>query len=246
MAAQGTRFRTLCEAIANDYAQADLLLRLPGFTPMPAFRRVEDVPLVVRMARTPRDAVRARFDIAPTAKVVVYNFGGQSPTWALRESFLPKGWVGIGAYRRCVHHQATLLASRRACCSALVSHNHRHRTVVTGMPRAAHAVAALVVVVTALDMPELPPNFIKPPTDSYTPDLIDAADVILGKVGYGTTSEAIAHHKPFVYVRRDFFNEQPFLGACAAAAAALCPVRRSQHTVPTHLTQHTVPTHCAA
>ena len=44
---QGGRFRVLCEEIANDYAKADLLLRLPGYTPMPAFRRVEDVPLVV-------------------------------------------------------------------------------------------------------------------------------------------------------------------------------------------------------
>ena len=31
-------------------------------------------------------------------------------------------------------------------------------------------------------------NFLKPPADVYTPDLIDAADVILGKVGYGTAS----------------------------------------------------------
>ena len=30
-------------------------------------------------------------------------------------------------------------------------------------------------------------------------------------MGYGTTSEAVAHNKPFVYIRRDFFNEQPFL-----------------------------------
>ena len=49
------------------------------------------------------------------------------------------------------------------------------------------------------------------PRDAYTPDLIEAADCILGKVGYGTTSEAIAHVKPFVHVRRDYFNEQAYL-----------------------------------
>ena len=109
---QGNRFRVLCEEIANDYARADLLLRLPGFTPMPAFRRVEDVPLVVRMSRTPRDEIRRHYGIAADAKVVIYNFGGQPSGWTLRESFLPPGWVCL--------------------------------------------------VCTALAVPELPPNFIKP------------------------------------------------------------------------------------
>lgn len=147
---QGVRFRGLCEQIANDYAKADLLLRLPGFTPMPAFRRVEDVPLVVRVARTPRDAIRAKYGIAPEMKVVIYNFGGQPAGWTLGKDFLPPGWVCL--------------------------------------------------VCTALSVPELPANFIKPGIDAYTPDLIDAADVMLGKIGYGTASEAVAHSKPFVWV----------------------------------------------
>jgi L-arabinokinase len=113
---QGVRFRSLCEQIANDYAKADVLLRLPGFTPMPAFRRVEDVPLVVRMARTPRDVIRQRYGIAPDAKVCIYNFGGQPTGWALSAAFLPPGWVCL--------------------------------------------------VCTALAVPELPPNFIKPPADA--------------------------------------------------------------------------------
>ena len=37
----------------------------------------------------------------------------------------------------------------------------------------------------------IPPNFIKPDRDAYIPDLINASDVLLGKLGYGTTSEAI-------------------------------------------------------
>lgn len=40
---------------------------------------------------------------------------------------------------------------------------------------------------------------------------IEAADCILGKIGYGAVSECLAHQKPFVFVRRDFFNEEPFL-----------------------------------
>ncbi|KAG7972931.1 hypothetical protein I3843_07G205400 [Carya illinoinensis] len=38
-----------------------------------------------------------------------------------------------------------------------------------------------------------------------------ASDCMLGKIGYGTVSEALAYKLPFVFVRRDYFNEEPFL-----------------------------------
>ena len=57
----------------------------------------------------------------------------------------------------------------------------------------------------------LPSNFILAPIDVYTPDVIVACDVVMGKIGYGTTSECLAHHRPMVFLRRDFFNEEPFL-----------------------------------
>lgn len=34
---------------------------------------------------------------------------------------------------------------------------------------------------------------------------------ISGKIGYGTVSEALAYKLPFIFVRRDYFNEEPFL-----------------------------------
>ena len=40
---------------------------------------------------------------------------------------------------------------------------------------------------------------------------IGAATCILGKIGYGSVSESLVHGKPFIFVRRDFFNEEPFL-----------------------------------
>ncbi|KAI5062302.1 hypothetical protein GOP47_0022841 [Adiantum capillus-veneris] len=57
----------------------------------------------------------------------------------------------------------------------------------------------------------LPSNFKAVASDAYTPDLIAASDCMLGKIGYGTTSEALAFKVPFVFVRRDYFNEEPFL-----------------------------------
>lgn len=159
---EGQIFRKLLDQIALDYGKASLLLRLPGYMPMPAFRQVQDVPLVVRMAKRSRSEVRKQYGIAEDAKVVIYNFGGQPTGWEMKHEFLPEGWI--------------------------------------------------CVVCTGLDMPKgLPSNFIKPPNEAYTPDLIEASDVMLGKVGYGTTSEAVAHSKPFVFIRRDYFNEQEYL-----------------------------------
>lgn len=58
---------------------------------------------------------------------------------------------------------------------------------------------------------KFPSNFKAIASDAYTPDLIAASDCMLGKIGYGTTSEALAFKVPFVFVRRDYFNEEPFL-----------------------------------
>ena len=32
-----------------------------------------------------------------------------------------------------------------------------------------------------------------------------------GKIGYGTVSEAMAYKLPFIFIRRDYFNEEPYL-----------------------------------
>ena len=60
-------YRAMIYQIAEDYACADLILRLPGHAPMPAFREVEDVPLVVRHAR------RSRAQVPPTtARICIH------------------------------------------------------------------------------------------------------------------------------------------------------------------------------
>ncbi|EPS62226.1 hypothetical protein M569_12566, partial [Genlisea aurea] len=68
----------------------------------------------------------------------------------------------------------------------------------------------LCLVCGASEM-NLPSNFIKLAKDTYTPDVIAASDCMLGKIGYGTVSEALAYKIPFIFVRRDYFNEEPFL-----------------------------------
>uniref|UniRef100_A0A0C9S778 TSA: Wollemia nobilis Ref_Wollemi_Transcript_13892_3889 transcribed RNA sequence n=1 Tax=Wollemia nobilis TaxID=56998 RepID=A0A0C9S778_9CONI len=159
--AAGHHHRSIVWQIAEDYSHCRFLLRLPGYCPMPAFRDVIDVPLVVRKTHKSRQEVRKEIGISDDAKLVIFNFGGQPAGWTLKEESLPPGWI---------------------CLVCAASPNQ-----------------------------EFPPNFRRLPADVYTPDLIAASDCMLGKIGYGTVSEALAYKIPFVFVRRDYFNEEPFL-----------------------------------
>ncbi|KAI3950827.1 hypothetical protein MKW92_044311 [Papaver armeniacum] len=159
--AAGHHHRSIVWQIAEDYSHCDLLIRLPGYCPMPAFRDVIDVPLVVREQRKSRAEVRKELEIGEDVKLVIFNFGGQPAGWTLKEEYLPSGW--------------------------------------------------LCLVCGASDNQELPPNFIKLKRDVYTPDVMAACDCMIGKIGYGTVSEALSYKLPFVFVRRDFFNEEPFV-----------------------------------
>ncbi|PWA63909.1 arabinose kinase [Artemisia annua] len=158
--AAGYHHRSIVWQIAEDYSHCEFLIRLPGYCPMPAFRDVIDVPLVVRRLHKSRKEIRSEMGISEDVKLVILNFGGQPAGWKLKEDYLPPGWLCL-------------------VCGASEQ--------------------------------ELPPNFIKLPRDVYTPDVMAASDCMLGKIGYGTVSEALAYKLPFVFVRRDYFNEEPFL-----------------------------------
>eukprot|EP00958_Prasinococcus_capsulatus_P007434 scaffold695_cov384-Prasinococcus_capsulatus_cf.AAC.15 len=161
LTAAGGKYRQMVWQIANDYSKAQLLLRLPGYVPMPAFRDVVDVPLVVRTARRSKEEVRRAYNIPLNDRLLLLCFGGQSSEFSLEESYLPEGW-------HCI-----------VCAGSTTK--------------------------------SLPPRFLVPPADEYIPDLLNASDAMLGKIGYGTTSEALAHNVPLIFIRRDYFNEEPFL-----------------------------------
>jgi L-arabinokinase len=75
-------FRQLVWQIAQDYSAAALLLRLPGYVPMPAFTAIEDVPLVVRHARkTPQQVCWDSGTALPSAATfVVYATSVYNPS----------------------------------------------------------------------------------------------------------------------------------------------------------------------
>ncbi|KAA6425950.1 MAG: Arabinose kinase isoform 1 [Trebouxia sp. A1-2] len=169
----GNSYRKMVWQIAEDYACASVLLRLPGYSPMPAFGEVIDVPLVVRHAQKSKAQVYIELRLQEDTHLCVFIYGGQPPgEWELREENLPEGWI-------CV------------VCSGgkpIVSDN------------------------------KLPSNFRLAKPDDFIPDLVrltqtqvNAANCVLGKIGYGTTSECLGHGTPFIFIRRDYFNEEPFL-----------------------------------
>lgn len=57
LGSHGNSYRQMVWQIAEDYACANVLLRLPGYSPMPAFGEVLDVPLVVRHAQRSKTQV---------------------------------------------------------------------------------------------------------------------------------------------------------------------------------------------
>lgn len=54
-------------------------------------------------------------------------------------------------------------------------------------------------------------RFITMGSNSYVPDLVYAADVVLGKIGYGFVSECISTGTPLVYVPRQHWPEEQYL-----------------------------------
>ena len=68
-------------------------------------------------------------------------------------------------------------------------------------------------MVVAAPMEALPQNdrWKAIPYSCYLPDMINAADIIIGKVGYGYVSEVLGHRKVMVYVPRTGWPEEDAL-----------------------------------
>jgi L-arabinokinase len=62
----------------------------------------------------------------------------------------------------------------------------------------------------------------------YFPDLVNAADVLVSKPGYGLVAEAIAHDTAFLYVPRDDFAESEHLVRALQAHVVSAPISTSE------------------
>jgi hypothetical protein len=66
----------LVEAMERHYADADEGWRLPMHGGFPSFRTLRDLPLVARVARLPRETVRAALGLPPDRPLVLVSLGG--------------------------------------------------------------------------------------------------------------------------------------------------------------------------
>lgn len=69
----------------------------------------------------------------------------------------------------------------------------------------------ICLVLGGCPVPETSKFFISLPFDTYVPDLVNASDVVLGKVGYGFVSECLSHLTPLVYISRSYWAEEECL-----------------------------------
>ncbi|KAI9310176.1 hypothetical protein BX666DRAFT_1882631 [Dichotomocladium elegans] len=200
--------KKLVERTIFDYRNADLLIRLPGAIRIPSF---EETELLV-----PRTPVTGSF---PRKKGVV-NGRVQLPYTTDSN----------------VHSSGTSVFERRIIDVPLVFRKYRRERIEVlaelGIPPEVYNKNKILllsfggqalgkggwvnplppgwicIVCCAPDGVTLPPNFYRASRDAYVPDLTNAADVVLGKLGYGTCSECIGHGTPFVYVPRPQFIEE--------------------------------------
>ncbi|KAK4534830.1 hypothetical protein CDCA_CDCA03G0855 [Cyanidium caldarium] len=156
----------------------------PGRAPLPRgyAGAVTPVPLVARPAYRSRESVRAALHIPPDAAVALVMFGGASGSRTMRPT---RSLWDVQAVDADAHWRL------------LVCENVP-RTVTDGDEDD--------------DGDHLPAAYVRvPPARQYLPDLLQAADVVVGKLGYGTCSECLAYRRPLVFVRRAHFAEEPYL-----------------------------------
>ncbi|KAM0791885.1 hypothetical protein ACM66B_004140 [Microbotryomycetes sp. NB124-2] len=234
----------------DDYKCADLLLRLPGVIPIPAFDtdapmpagqwvtadkssftpeierilsrppsnvprgKVVDVPLIVRPLSSNVFTKQFRQGLLKSLgvpeelfeqKILLVSFGGQS---------IP----------RPKSQPPSPLATPLESSSSSSTSNGSYMTVngaLSPPPHSSDASSSMagllppgwIAIVCGLGngneiKKDLPDKFFASHEDVYVPDLTATADVVLGKLGYGTCSETISAATPFVYVPRPLFIEE--------------------------------------
>ncbi|KAI8970062.1 hypothetical protein BDF20DRAFT_838459 [Mycotypha africana] len=211
---------SMVEQVISDYRFADLLVRLPGAIRIPSFDdAVNLVPRTPHSKQFPhkKGVVNGKTSlpcssISNITKPIQPSSESQQDRGFLRriidvplvfreyrqsrETVLDQVGIPRDIYST---HKILLLSFG----GQLLSDDSSSHIFKNCLPK-----GWICIVCAAPDGITLPPNFYRAAKDAYVPDLTNACDVILGKLGYGTCSEAIGHSKPFVYVPRPQFIEE--------------------------------------
>ncbi|KAI8616042.1 hypothetical protein BC830DRAFT_1119669 [Chytriomyces sp. MP71] len=191
---------------------------------VPERARVYNIPLIVRTAMTPREAFRSSLGIPLQAKVVLITFGGHNVTASTPDRapspvrhHPPNSLTTTKFVQQAIASMETLAVEKNA--SNVQIHVTQESATSSPVSTLDHLIPADWHAIIAVPGPKgdllddyiefTDPSRITLTTPSaYVPDLLQASDVAVGKCGYGTCGEVIAHHVPFVYVPRPAFVEE--------------------------------------
>ncbi|KAK4690359.1 hypothetical protein P7C70_g9604, partial [Phenoliferia sp. Uapishka_3] len=180
-----------------------ILSRAPSSAPCAPTRKIVDVPLLVRppsaniYSEASRHALLTTMKVPPHAfdsKILLVSFGGQSiprprsqPPSPLHSPISRTGgWSGED------------LRDRLDPSSARGNLKEKRREAGL-LPRGWIAIVCGLSGDNNEIRNNLPEGFYASERDVYVPDLTATADVVLGKLGYGTCSEVLSCRTPFIY-----------------------------------------------
>ncbi|KAF0497662.1 galactokinase like protein [Gigaspora margarita] len=192
--------KNLVEKVKDDYMKSELLIRLPGYIPIPSYSGTQLYPdsnvttkkinllngrITLNGSSIGSDRISKRRNVVDVPLVV-------------RKSKTPRNVVlsNLGIPKEIFDTHKILL----------VSFGGQNLVGIEewGSPLPDDWIA----IVCGNPGAVLPDRFYSCAKDAYIPDLTNAADAVMGKLGYGTCSECIGHGKPFIYVPRPQFIEE--------------------------------------
>ncbi len=157
-------YKILVDDIKECYGYADILLRLPFCGVFSSFKRIEDMPLLVRSAKMDKDEVRHLLGLKDEKRpIILCSFGG----------FKIKGF----SFKK------------------VVSENPDYFFISFGAEYFLENNLMVLPFRNRIDHPSL----------------VNTADVVVSKLGYGTVAECVSTSTPIVYLPRDDFREYPVL-----------------------------------
>ncbi|CAO3600399.1 unnamed protein product [Absidia cylindrospora] len=202
--------------VIQDYRNADLLIRLPGAIRIPSFddavELVPSTPILCEPTPTPinlsKGIVNGKTQLPSVSVATVLS--------SRLSSKIERRIVDVPLVFRKYHKNRKQVLEELGIPSSIYD---THRILLLSFGGQVLGKAEwkqenplppnwICIVCGAPDNIDLPDGFYRASRDAYVPDLTNAVDVVLGKLGYGTCSECIGHHTPFVYVPRPQFIEE--------------------------------------
>ncbi|GJJ67962.1 hypothetical protein EMPS_00308 [Entomortierella parvispora] len=241
------------DAALEDYKKASLLLRLPGSIDIPAF---EEEILALETKKRGLNMDRLAQSLAASSIEGLQNGSHvrDQPTTSAAVAVsptpdedhghvLPRRAIDVPlVVRKAVNSREDVLRELgvdeetiRTHKMVLVSFGGQRLKQGWGNPLPEGWIGVICGLPVSHELPE---GFYRSPHGVYVPDLTEAADLVIGKLGYGTCSECIAHNTPLIYVSRPQFVEEQ--GLIKMMVAHGLPVEMTAEEFETGLWQRSI------